>query len=97
MTPILGVGDVVLAALYLAAATKHGLSRARTLAALAAGFTATFVALLLLERALPALPFLGLAIVLAHPEARLPPREERRQAAIGILVIVALAAWLWLR
>lgn len=97
VTPILGVGDVVLAALYVAAATKHGLSRARTLVALAAGFVSTFAALLLLERALPALPFLGAAIVLAHPQARLPPREERRQAALGILAIAALAGWLLLR
>jgi len=95
--PILGVGDVVVAALYVAAATKHGLSRARTVVALGAGLAVTLGSVLLFERALPALPFLGAAVVVAHPAARLPPREERREAAIGIAVVVALAAWLWPR
>jgi len=95
--PVLGVGDVVMTALYLAASAKHGLSRARTLVALSTGLAATLGAVLVLERAVPAPTVMGLAVVIAHPAARLPPREDRLQAAIGIAVAAALAAWLWLR
>ncbi len=95
--PILGVGDVVMAALYLAAGAKHGLPSARTLIALGVGLAVTLGSVVALERPIPALPFLGLAVVIAHPAARLPPPEERRQAAIGIGVAIVLAAWLWLR
>lgn len=97
VSPILGVGDVVLVALYLTACRAHGLSVLRTRAALAAGLGLTFVVLLALARAIPALPLLGLAIVLAHPETRLPPAHERKQALAGLVAVTALAAWVWLR
>jgi hypothetical protein len=97
LSPILGIGDVVFVALYLAAARKHGLPFARTVAALAVGLALTFVVVVALARPIPALPFLGLGVVLAHPRAWLPPPHERRQALVGVLVFTALAAWLWLR
>ena len=58
------------AALYLAAARKHALSIPRTLLALALGFAAALGCVVWLEQAVPALPFLGLAMVAAHPQAR---------------------------
>lgn len=64
--------------------------------ALALGLAAAMLAVLLLELALPALPFLGLAMITAHPEARLPPPHERRQAALGITLVLAVAAWVLL-
>ena len=68
--PMLGAGDVVFAALYLAAARKHALSTPRTLFALSLGFGAALGCVIGLEQAVPALPFLGLAMVAAHPQAR---------------------------
>lgn len=96
VSPILGVGDVILVGLYLAACRAHGLATSRTLVALAIGLGLTFVVLVALARAIPALPLLGLAVVVAHPEARLPPTHERAQALAGVVVVTALAAWLWL-
>lgn len=90
--PLLGVGDVVFVALYLAAARKHGLGVGKTCAALALAFAVTGAAVMGLERALPALPFLGAAMLIAHPAARLPPLGERRTAAIGLGVLVLLGA-----
>lgn len=94
--PLLGVGDVVMAALYASAAARFALSELRTWTALALGLAAAMLAVLLLELALPALPFLGLAMITAHPEARLPPPHERRQAALGITLVLAVAAWILL-
>lgn len=90
--PLLGVGDVVFVALYLAAARKHGLGVGRTCVALALAFVATGVTVIVLQRALPALPFLGAAVLIAHPAARLPPAHERRSAVIGVGVLVLLGA-----
>jgi hypothetical protein len=91
--PILGVGDVVFTALYVAAARRHGLGVARTLGALALGYAATLIAVVQLDRALPALPFLGGALVLVVPEARAIPPAERRTAWSVMLgsVVAALA------
>jgi hypothetical protein len=96
VSPILGVGDVILVGLYLAACRVHGLATSRTRVALGIGLGLTFVVLVVVARAIPALPLLGLAIVLAHPETRLPPTHERKQALAGVVVVTALAAWLWL-
>ncbi len=96
--PILGVGDITFAAIYLGAARRHGLSIRRTVLALACGLAATAMAVLVTERGLPALPFLGAAVVIAHPEARRVPREDRAKAAIGVGAIAAvLGALLALR
>lgn len=96
-SPMLGVGDVVFVGLYFAVTRKFGLSVWRTLVALALGLASVFVLLLLLERAIPALPLLGLAMVIAHPEARAVPRHERGQAVVGLVAFTALVAWLFLR
>lgn len=97
LSPILGIGDVVFVGLYLAASHKHGLPVARTLVALGLGLALTFVVVVALARPIPALPFLGLAVVLVHPRAWLPPPHERKQALVGVLAFTALAAWIWLR
>lgn len=78
--PILGVGDVVFTALYVVAARRHGLGVGRTCAALALGYAATLVAVVATERPLPALPFLGTALVLVVPRTRAIPAGEQRTA-----------------
>src|SRR5690606_13949183 len=86
--PTLGVGDVVFGGLYLAAARRHELPLGKTAAALAVGLTLAFVTAALLSRAIPALPFMGAAVLLAHPEARRLPPADRVAAAIGIGALV---------
>jgi hypothetical protein len=91
--PILGVGDVVVAALYVAATRKHGLAIPRTLLALGVGLALTAIVVAATALPIPALPFLGAAVVVAHPEARRLPPKDRRTAAIGLaLVVLAMVA-----
>ena len=87
--PILGMGDVTLTALYFVAARRHGLGMGRGVIAFAVAYIAIAVCVVLAERALPALPFLGLAALVAWPEARRIPREDRAQAWGGMAVVAA--------
>jgi hypothetical protein len=91
----LGVGEVIFCSLYLAASRVHALGVKRTAVALAGAFVLTLLALVLFERAIPALPFLGAAVVLAHPQARRPAAADRRRGwiAMAVLLLVFLA-WL---
>jgi hypothetical protein len=86
--PFLGVGDVVFTALYVSAARAHGLSLWKTQSALLAGFVVTTLLVLASETAIPALPLLGVAMLVAHREVRTPREADRR---VGWMVI-ALAA-----
>jgi hypothetical protein len=96
--PMLGFGDVVFAALYLAAAQKHRLSLVRTHLALALAFAAAGLMVIVLARPLPALPFLAIAMVLAHREARKIAVEDRTATAFAaVLLLVSIARLLWLR
>lgn len=93
----LGAGDVVFTALYVASSRRLGLSLVRTGLALTLGYAVTMVAVIAFEAPVPALPLLGLAMVLAHPEARRPPKRDRvRGFAIAVLA-VGFAALLLLR
>jgi len=94
--PLLGVGDVVFAALYVAAGRRHGLPARRTLFALALAFLLTMATVMALELPIPALPFLGLAMLAAHPEARRAPAHDRKRGflVIGVLVLVLIGLWL---
>ncbi len=85
---ILGVGDVVFVALYFGAARKHHLPLARTALALTLGLAITAAVVAATSLAIPALPFIGGAMVLAHPAARQLPMKDRRPATIGIVVIL---------
>jgi hypothetical protein len=93
--PMLGAGDVVFTALYLASARRHGLCMVRTVLALLGAYLATALTVLVLERAVPALPLLGLAFVLVHPAARRPrPADRNRGLAVAAAVVVVVAALL---
>ncbi len=95
--PFLGVGDVVFTALYLASTRRHGLPLWRSVLALTLGFGVTMAAVLALQSAVPALPMLGLAMVVAQPRARRPPAVDRVRGYALALLICALAALLLLR
>jgi hypothetical protein len=94
--PILGAGDVVFTSLYVACSRRHALSPGRTAAALTLGFAVTMVAVVALQVAVPALPFLGLAVVAAHPQARRPPERDRIRGYVVASVVVAVVAGLLL-
>jgi hypothetical protein len=96
--PLLGVGDVVFTALYIAGARRHALPAGRTVLALTLAFGVTMVSVIILGVAVPALPFLGLAMVAAHRDARRPPERDRiRGYAIAVAVVALVAALLLLR
>lgn len=90
IAPILGVGDVVAAALFAAVAKRHGLDLRRTAAALFVGLEVAMALVITLERPIPALPTMALAVLVAHPEARRLRPADRRQALLG-LAVLALA------
>lgn len=85
--PVIGAGDAVFAALYLAAFERHGLATRRALWGLGLGFVAGLALLLALERSVPLLPLLGAGVVLADPGAR---SLERRELHTVLVVVVAL-------
>lgn len=89
-------GLFVLPALIASKATSDGIATAETVFALACGLAATLAVVIAAERGIPALPFLGAAVVIAHPEARRLPREDRRRALIGVAGLAAVVAALFL-
>src|SRR5690606_5120195 len=100
--PLIGMGDITIAALFGAAARATRQPRARVVAGLLAGFALTFVALVVLQRALPALPMLCVAVVLAlAPQSLRVPAADRKKGfafaglltLLGGLRLAALAGW----
>lgn len=87
--PAIGVGDVVFVALYLSAAQRFSLPLARTVALLGAGILAAGAAATAAGTPVPALPTLGLAMVLGHPEARRVHVDDRKATAFAALLFVA--------
>ncbi|MEZ4330000.1 MAG: hypothetical protein R3B40_32525 [Polyangiales bacterium] len=98
--PLIGVGDVAIAAVYGAAARATSLPRRRVVWGLMAGFALTFVALLAFEQALPALPMLSLGVVVALAPAslRIPAADRRKGVGFAALITALIAARLgtWL-
>lgn len=88
--PLLGVGDVIVTAIYLAASRRHELHPVRSGVALALAYAAVFALVALTARPIPALPFLAAAVLVAHPRARRLTREDRRPAFIGMAAITLL-------
>lgn len=97
--PLIGLGDVTIAALYGALARATRLPRLRVVVGLLGGFALTFGALVVFERALPALPMLSLGVVLAlAPHSLRVPVADRKKGlafagVLTLLVAVRLAAW----
>lgn len=95
--PVLGAGDIVVLSLYLAAARELGLGTLRPALGLGAAFLVILLALVVLEIALPALPFLGLGFVLSCPAVWNIRAEDRRSALLGVGGLTLLFVLLWLR
>lgn len=96
IAPVLGVGDVIFAALYMAASRRHDLGTGRTVVGLAAGLVVTMAAVILSGLPIPALVGMGVAVLVAHPRARRLPAKDRRKGRIvlAVLALLWLAAWL---
>lgn len=97
LEPFLGVGDVVFTALYLGSTRRHALSLSRSLIGLTLGYAVTMVTVVALEVTVPALPFLGLGVVLAQPAARRPPQRDRVRGYTLAALVVCVVALLLLR
>lgn len=87
---IIGAGDVLFAALYVAAFERHGLPSWKALTALAGGFGLGLALLLWLERPLPLLPLLGLGIVASDARVRSLEARERRSVLVVLALVCAL-------
>ena len=71
---------------------RRGRSARTSIQALAVGFALTLIAVVVLETAVPALPFLGLAMIVAEPAARRPLARDRARGyvtALGLVLVVA--------
>ncbi len=88
--PLLGVGDVVFTGLYIAATRAHGLPLRRTVIALGLAFLVTMATVISTELPVPALPFLGVAMLIAQPAARRPPERDRTRAIVVVCAISLL-------
>jgi hypothetical protein len=84
---LVGVGDVTFVALYVAGARATRLDPRKTVLALAAAMASVACLVELLGAPLPALPFLGAAVVLAHPESRKLPAEQTRRIAANLAIV----------
>jgi hypothetical protein len=67
----------------------------RTLIALAAAFATILGALIVFAVPLPALPFLAVAVLAAHPIAFRLRREDRLPALVGLALVTAVFALLF--
>jgi hypothetical protein len=95
VVPMVGIGDVALLAIFVVGARATGLSVRRTLIALACALATVAACVELGRVALPAVPFMSAAVVLAHREVRTLPPALARRIAINLLVVtLALGALL---
>ncbi len=94
---IIGAGDVLFVAIYLSALAQHGLHARRAAGFILGSFAVALVALLMLERALPLLPLIGGAVILAEPSARKLAKEEQRSVALVLVALAAVIAYRFLR
>lgn len=89
--PSIGVGDMVFVALVLGTAVRHRISTIRVALLGGAGLVLAGVASALLEAAVPALPAIGLCVVLGVGESRQLKRRDRKTAAVFMVGAVTLA------
>lgn len=93
---LVGIGDVTFVALFVTGARATGLSARRTEVALALAMALVALTVEVLGVALPALPFLSAAIVIAHPEVRRLPPDQTRRIVANLAVVTAVLGGLLL-
>jgi hypothetical protein len=92
LSPILGIGDVLFTGLFLGAVVRLELSMRRALIGLSAGFLICMGLLIALALPIPALPFLGLAGVIALGRSARPEPKELA-LALGFVAAVFIIRW----
>jgi hypothetical protein len=97
IAPIIGAGDILFTALYLACFQRHGLKLERAMIGLAIAYAAGLVAILATERPVPLLPLLGAAILLADRRTASLAPKERRTVWLVVAVLVAVLIVRFLR
>jgi hypothetical protein len=90
--PAIGFGDAVFVALYLAAAARFSMPRSRMTAALWAGIFSAGALAIALDRAVPALPTIGLMVLATQPMARDVPPADRRATTLAAVLLAASVA-----
>ena len=90
--PAIGFGDAVFVALYLAAGQRFSMPRQRLSVALWLGIFGAGVIAVALERAVPALPTIGLMVLLTQPLARNVPAADRRTTLLAAVLLLASIA-----
>ncbi len=93
VAPALGVGDLVFVALMLGAVRTHALPYARATALAFAGVLVAGFGSAALGAAVPALPTIGLLVVLGVPAARKVERRDRTVTTIAVGASIVIAAW----
>jgi hypothetical protein len=89
---VIGAGDVLFVALYVAAFRAHGLATKRLFGALGLAFLLGLAALLGTLRPIPLLPLLAAAVLACEPRTRaLERREWRTVIAVCALMLAAIA------
>lgn len=86
---VIGLGDVLFSALYLSATVRHGLPHGRTLIAVTAGLLLAGAGTLVVQRPLPALPFVGAMVVLLQARARAIARTDFFPTLVAALLVIA--------
>lgn len=95
LAPVVGVGDVAFACVFVVGARTVGLDSRRTLVALGAAMACVVAAVEVSGWPLPAVPFMSAAVVLAHREARSIPRQRLPRVALNLAAVTGLLASLW--
>jgi hypothetical protein len=92
VAPALGVGDLIFVALALGVARKHELPYRRIALLAFVGVLFAGVASALVGRAVPALPAIGLMIIVFVPASRQVRRKDRSvtMIALGVAAVVAV-------
>lgn len=90
---IIGAGDILFAALYLAALVQHRLAATRAAWLMVGGLLIGLGGLLTFERAIPLLPLIGAAVMIAEPKARSLSARERRSVAVVLTVLAVVIGY----
>lgn len=96
IVPLVGIGDVAFASIFMVGARVTGLSERRTLLALAGALASVVLCVEVLHVSLPAVPFMSIAIVAMHRETRRLPRAQATRILLNLLVVTVVLAGLWL-
>ena len=93
--PLLGSTDFFFITLFLFLAWKFGLPPLRNLLGMAGAVAGAILSALVLQRGVPALPFIGAAVLVLNFREIRPDRKELLQIIAGAAVILAIFALLW--